>query len=97
LNWRSEIRPDLIASLDQDKEEIVNIAFFPPEGASVGDFEPKIKTECIADNRRVESEDKIVRVHITAKANVLGITLLVILLVGLLVGIVIFGIRLTRR
>jgi hypothetical protein len=97
LNWRSEIQPDLIASLAQDKEEIVTIDFIPPEGISVGDFEPKIKTECIADNRRVESEDKIVRIHITAKANVLGITLLVLLLVGLLVGIVIFGIRLTRR
>jgi hypothetical protein len=97
LNWQSEIQPDLIASLAQDKEEIVKIDFIPPDGISVGDFEPKIKTECVADNRRVESEDKIVRIHITAKANVLGITLLVLLLVGLLVGIVIFGIRLTRR
>lgn len=97
LNWRSEIKPDLIASLDQGKEEIVAIDFIPSEDASVGDFEPKIRTECIADNRRVESEDKIVRIHISAKANVLGITLLVIFLVGLLVGIVVFGIRLTRR
>ena len=97
LNWRSEIKPDLIASLDQGKEEIVAIDFIPSEDASVGDFEPKIRTECIADNRRVESEDKIVRIHISARANVLGITLLVIFLVGLLVGIVVFGIKLTRR
>jgi len=97
LNWRSEIKPDLIASLDQGKEEIVAIDFIPSEDASVGDFEPKIRTECVADNRRVESEDKIVRIHISAKANVLGITLLVIFLVGLLVGIVVFGIKLTRR
>ena len=97
LNWRSEIKPDLIASLDQGKEEIVAIDFIPSEDTSVGDFEPKIRTECIADNRRVESEDKIVRIHISAKANVLGITLLVIFLVGLLVGIVVFGIKLTRR
>ncbi len=97
LNWRSEIKPDLIASLDQSKEEIVAIDFIPPEDISVGDYEPKIKTECIADNRRVESEDKIVRIHISGKTNVLGITLLVIFLVGLLVGIVVFGIKLTRR
>jgi hypothetical protein len=97
LNWRSEIKPDLIASLDQGKEEIVVIDFIPHEGVSVGDFEPKIKTECIADNRQVDSEDKIVRIHVSARTNVLGITLLVIFLVGLLVGIVVFGIRLTRR
>jgi hypothetical protein len=97
LNWRSEIQPDLIPSLDQGKEEIIAIDFIPPEGISVGDYEPRIKTECIADNRQVESEDKIVRIHITAKTNVLGISLLVLFLVGLLVGIVVFGIKLTRR
>jgi len=97
LNWRSEIKPDLIAALEQGKEEIIAIDFIPPEGVSVGDYEPKIRTECIADNRRVESEDKIVRVHISGKTNVIGITLLVIFLVGLLVGIVVFGIKLTRR
>ena len=97
LNWHSEIIPDLIASLEQGKEEVVNIKFIPPQDVAVGDFEPKIKTECIADNRRVESEDKIVRIHISGKTNVLGIILLVIFLVGILVGIVIFGIKLTRR
>jgi hypothetical protein len=63
----------------------------------VGDYEPRIRTECTASNRRVESEDKIVRIHISAKTNVLGITALIVLLIGLLVGIVVFGIKLTRR
>ena len=97
LNWRSEIRPDLISSLEQGKDEVVAIKFLPPADIAVGDYEPKIKTECSADNRNVESEDKIVRIHVASKTNVLGISLLVLLLVGLLVGIVVFGIRLTRR
>lgn len=97
LNWRVEIKPDLIPTLAQNKEEIVNIDFIPPLDVSVGDYEPKIRTECIADNRNVESEDKIVRVHISAKTNVLCITVLILLLIGLLVGIVVFGIKLTRR
>ena len=97
LNWRSEVKPDLVATLEQNKEEIVNIDFIPPAEVSVGDYEPRIRTECIAANRRVESEDKIVRIHISAKTNVLGITALIVLLIGLLVGIVVFGIKLTRR
>jgi hypothetical protein len=97
LNWRVEIAPDLIGTLDQNKDEVVKIRFLPPDDVSVGDYEPKIRTDAIADNRRVESEDKIVRIHITSKANVLGIGALVLLLVGLLVGIVVFGIKLTRR
>jgi len=97
LNWRSEIQPDLIASLEQGKDEVVTLKFVPPADVAVGDYEPKIKTECSADNRKVESEDKIVRVHVASKTNVLGISLLVLLLVGLLIGIVVFGIKLTRR
>ena len=97
LNWRTEIQPDLIPVLEQNKEEVVKIAFIPPPDVAVGDYEPKIRTECVADNRSVESEDKIVRIHISAKTNVLGISLLIALLVGLLVGIVVFGIKLTRR
>jgi len=97
LNWRVEIAPDLIAGLEQNKDEVVKIKFLPPDGVSVGDYEPKIRTDALADNRRVESEDKIVRIHISSKANVLGIGALVLLLVGLLVGIVVFGIKLTRR
>jgi len=45
----------------------------------------------------VESLDRIVRIHVGSKTNVLGIGALVLLLVGLLVGIVVFGIKLTRR
>jgi hypothetical protein len=97
LNWRVEIKPDLIATLGQNKDEVVNIKFIPPTDVSVGDYEPKIRTDSAAENRRVESEDKIVRIHITSKTNVLGITVLIVLLVGLLVGIVVFGIHLTRR
>ncbi len=97
LNWKAEVQPDLISSLEQNQEQIVNIKFIPPDDVSVGDYEPRIRTECIADNRRVESEDKIVRVHLGAKTNVLGITFLIALLIGLLVGIVVFGIKLTRR
>ncbi len=97
LNWRVEIKPDLLPTLEQNKDEVVSIKFLPPAGVSVGDYEPKIRTDAVADNRRVESEDKIVRIHISSKANVLGIGALVLLLVGLLVGIVVFGIKLTRR
>ena len=97
LNWRAEVKPDLISSLEQNKEEVVTVNFQPPSDVSVGDYEPKIRTECSADNRKVESEDKIVRIHLVSKPNIIGITLLIVLLVGVLVGIVVFGIKLTRR
>jgi hypothetical protein len=97
MNWRADIQPDLIASLEQNKEEVVSIRLIPPADVAIGDYEPKIKTECRADNRKVESEDKIVRVHVGSRTNVIGVAVLVLLLAGLLIGIVVFGIKLTRR
>ena len=95
--WKSKIEPDVIPSLMPEKEKVVQIAFYPPEDVGVGDYESKLKTEAIADNRPVETEDKTIRIHVKAKANILGSTLLVLFLVALVVGIVVFGIRLSRR
>ncbi len=97
LNWTSSVSPDLLASLLPGKEEIIAVTITPPGDVSVGDYETTIKTEAFASNRKVDSEDKKVRIHISSSANILGTTLLVLFLIGLLVTVVVFGIRLSRR
>ncbi|MCE5251674.1 NEW3 domain-containing protein [bacterium] len=97
LNWRSLITPDLVRSLDPEKEEIVHVTFVPPSDVGVGAQELKIKTEALADNRRVQTEDKTVRIMVEAKTPILMTALLIMLLIGLVLGIVIFGIKISRR
>jgi len=97
LNWTSDITPDLIKSLEPEKEQVIHITITPPSDVGVGAQEVRIKTEALADNRRVETEDKTVRIQISAKTPILGSIILIILLIGLVVGIVIFGIKLSRR
>lgn len=97
LNWIATISPDLIPSLLPGKEQIVGVTITPPTDVNVGDYEATIKTESFADNRKVESEDKKIRMHITSGTNVFGTVVLILLLVGVLVGIVVFGVRLSRR
>ena len=63
----------------------------------VGDYEVRIKTESFADNRRIQSEDKIYRVSVKAKTNIFGTSVLIGGLLLLVVGIVVFGVRLTKR
>jgi hypothetical protein len=95
--WKSEITPDLIKTLETGKNTEIKIAFFPNNNIAVGSYETKIKTNSISDNKRLESEDKIVRIHIKAKTNVLFSIFLVIILLGAIIGIVYYGITLTRR
>jgi len=97
LNWLSVIEPDLIRSLDPEKEEIVHLTFIPPSDVGVGAQEVKIKTEALADNRRVQTEDKTVRIQVQAKTPILWTAVLITLLIGLVLGIVIFGIKISRR
>ncbi len=96
-DWRSSISPDIIEALNPDKEVEVRITFYPPEGLGMGDYEAKIKTNAMANNRPVETEDKRVRFHIRSETNTVGNVLLGLSIIGILLALVIFGVRLSRR
>ncbi|MGV8094245.1 MAG: NEW3 domain-containing protein [Mangrovibacterium sp.] len=97
LNWVSNVEPKLIRSLDPEQEEKIKIAIIPPADVSVGAQEVKIKTEAYANNRRVETDNKTIRIQVNAKANIFGTIVLIILLIGIIVGVIVFGIKISKR
>ncbi|MCX6260830.1 MAG: NEW3 domain-containing protein [Bacteroidia bacterium] len=97
LNWKTVIVPDVIATLAPGKEQEVMLSILPPIDVNVGAQELKIKTQATANNRTVETEDKTVRIQVEARTPILGTIMLVLLLVGVLVGIVVFGIKMSKR
>lgn len=97
LNWKAEISPEFIQQLDQDIEKEINLKFTPPANVVVGDYELKIKAEGLSGVQRVEADEKIIRIHVSAKTNILGTILLILALAALIIVIVIFGIKLTRK
>jgi hypothetical protein len=97
LNWKTVIIPDVIPTLAPGKEEEIRLNILPPADVSVGAQEVKIKTQASANNRTVETEDKTVRIQVEARTPVFGTILLILLLIGVLAGIVVFGIRMSKR
>lgn len=97
LNWEKEIEPPVIPIIEIGEEKIVTINIKPPVDVSVGRYEVRVRSSSLSDDQPVNGEDKTVTIEIQAEANILGILLLVIAIVGLIVGIVVFGIRLSRR
>jgi len=97
LNWRVEVRPDIVPALEINREQAVKLRIIPPPDVPVGDYEVRLKTKSYAYGRRVPSEDKIYRVSVKAQTNLWATLGLVGGLLGLVIGIVIFGIKLTRR
>jgi hypothetical protein len=97
IGWKALITPDLIRTLDPEKETSVRITILPPENSGVGAQEVKIKTEALADNRKVDTEDKTIRIQMNAKTSVFGTIILLLLIIGVIGGLVWFVIKLSRR
>jgi uncharacterized membrane protein len=97
LNWKTVIIPDIITTLSPGKEQEVELRILPPGDVQVGAQELKIKTNATADNRTVKTEDKTLRIQVEARAPVFGTIILIVLLLGVLLGIVLFGIRMSKR
>ena len=97
LGWDTRIEPDVISSLEPEKEMTVQVTIIPPKDGGVGAQEVKIKTEAMADNRKVDTEDKTVRIQVNAATSIFGTIFLILLLIGFVGGIVWFGMKLRKR
>jgi len=97
LNWTKRIEPEVIPHLEINEEGKVELYITPPGGITPGRYEVRVRTTSLSDDLPIRGEDKTITVEIEQEANVLGTLFIVLLIVGLVVGIVIFGIRLSRR
>ena len=69
----------------------------PAADVSVGRYEVRLRTTALSDNQPVNAEDKTAIMEIQAETSVIGTILLVLLILGLVSGMVVFGIRLSRK
>ena len=97
LNWTKMVEPQMIPKLDIDEDHRVTITAIPPNGISVGRYELRLRTSGLSDNEPVNAEDKTVTAEILAETSVIGTILLVAAILGLIGGMVMFGIRLSKR
>jgi len=97
LNWRVEVEPDIVETLEVGREMEVSVLMIPPPNAVVGDYEVRIRTESYSFNRAIPSDDKLYRVSIKSRPNVWLTAGLLIGLLLMLAGVAIFLVRLTRR
>ncbi|MBX7151707.1 hypothetical protein K1X84_08700 [bacterium] len=97
LNWKKEITPLVIPSLDIGEEKSFHFQFIPPADVAVGKYEIRVRTSSVSENQPVNGEDKTITIEMLPQANVLGTLLIVALILGVVGGIVWFGIKLTRK
>lgn len=75
----------------------MKLQFVPPENLGVEDYEMQIQSRAPADNRPVETQDKTVRVPVSARTNLPLSGILVLSVIGMVVCNVWYGVKMTRR
>jgi hypothetical protein len=97
LNWDDVIDPTVIPQLAIAEESRVTLTFTPPVDVAPGNYDVRIRTTSLSEDLPIRGEDKTITIKVEQEANVLGTIIIVLLIVGLVTGIVVFGIRLSRR
>ncbi|MFQ5640069.1 MAG: NEW3 domain-containing protein [bacterium] len=97
LNWNKRIEPAVVPKLDISEEKRILLYFTPPKDISIGRYEVRIRTSSLSDDQPVTGVEKTVTIEIEPEANIWGTAFIILLIVGLVVGIVVYGIRLSRR
>lgn len=97
LDWRFEVVPPSIPSLEPAAAARVRLRLWPPRDVPMGDYEARLRAEAVSVGRPVTTDEKVLRIHVTGRSGGWGLGLLIVALVGLCLGIVLWGIRLTRH
>lgn len=97
LEWKSGIEPGFIRQLDKNEEKEINLKIIPPVNVSVGDYEVKITADALSGGKKVDADEKNLRVHVASKPNIIGTILLIVFLAALIIAIIVFGLKLTKR
>ncbi len=97
LGWEARVEPKNIEQLLPNEKQQINIHLKPGTDVGVGEYEAQIEARGQSGSEVIEAIEKRLKVRISAKTNIMATLLLVGGLVFLIVGIVVFGVKLSRR
>jgi uncharacterized membrane protein len=97
INWTKEVNPKIVESVGVREEKKVEFIFTPPADISPGKYEIRVKTTSLSENQLVKAEDKTISIEIKQPVNIFSTIIIVLLIIGVVAGMVIYGLKLTRR
>lgn len=97
FNWQRKIQPEVMKSLNIREEKNVEFEIYPPDDIAPGKYEVRIKTTSLSDNQVIRTDDKIITIEIKEETSLVGTLILIMIIASIIVGIVVFGIKLTRK
>ncbi len=97
LRWQAEVEPNKIERMLPEEKQAIRIKLRPGTDVGVGEYEAQIEARGQSGSETIEALERRMKVRINAQTNLTTTLMLVGGLVVLVVGIMIFGVRLSRR
>jgi uncharacterized membrane protein len=97
LGWNKTISPSSIPTIAIGEEARVSFTFTPPADVAPGRYEVRLRSSATSNNQPVNGLDKTVTIEVRPDTNLLGTLAIVLGLIGLVGGVVVYGIRLSKK
>jgi len=97
LRWQAEVEPKTIERMLPNEKQTIRIRLRPETDVGVGEYEAQIEARGQSGSETIEALEKRMKVRINAQINLATTVILVGGLVILVAGIMIFGVKLSRR
>jgi hypothetical protein len=97
FSWIERVEPERISTLAINQEGRIEVFVTPPADIIPGRYEVRVSTTSLTDDLPIRGEDKTITIQIAQQANVYGTLIILALIIALVLGIVVFGIKLSKR
>jgi hypothetical protein len=95
--WRSRSEPAELTDLRLGESRPVKLILVPKGEASVGDYENRVRVMSLTTDRRLDDEDKIIRVRVASRFGMWATSALLAALTAMTAGVVVAAKRLGKR
>lgn len=96
-HWSVTGTPIIVPDILPKQTTSLTVGVLAPADVGLGDFEARLRAKTKVRGKDVESDEKVVRLHVESGAQWLSVAVVAVLLLGVVAGLVYFGIRLSRR
>jgi hypothetical protein len=97
MEWTANIKPEKDISLAIQEKKTIEIEAIPAVDVVPGDYEIKIDAETQHQGRRIQAAQKVMRIQLEGKSNILMGIILIIVLIGVVGGVAVMTIKISRR
>jgi len=97
MGWSAQIEPATIDTLAPGEKRSVRLDLTPAADSPGGEYEAKVRASTLSESRVIETDYKVIRIRLGDESPILGSVALAGGFLALVGGIVVAGVRLSRR